>query len=362
MNKVMEKLADRTQTVTSTVNDLLEEWGYDLGKRKPGVAYVDDNGNPITNLDLACFLNEFAKERGTVVLPEYKSRRAATKTEGEILSSKKDRHGRVIGMTSNQKVFSFSITVEDANVMTASDVGKARNFMLQDLDGTWHEGWHSIEFPPTGLREEVHQKFCGDDNIMRFEYFIHPNRWTSVYSEAFRNAKAAELRLADQVRFLKAEVKRLRETLEVPPKPWPKTAKVGQETTTKVWAFESALDGFEMYEDYEVYPTTQKGLEEAQALKKRYEGMLKVLRFNIRASEFAFWKHFQKTVPTQKVLGWLQDGNGEQPGRPVWVRDKSWQTGYKTGPRARTTFARMELEPGVWYRWRVYEKTERVAA
>lgn len=351
-------LLDRTSDVRAVCDRIAATWRYDLTTRKVGGAYEDDDGVYRTDLDLACYMAAIAEHRGTIVLPEYRTRRAATKTAGEVIISKDNRHGRVIGLTSNADVFSFNVLIEDANVMTADSVGKPRNFMLQDLDGTWHDGWKVIRVMPSTPEEK--RLFEGTNGQVSFKYFVHPNRWTSFYGRAYLLAKVAEKRLEDQDRFLKSEAKRIRDALNIVPEPWPKTTKVGDETSVKVEAFNAEVDGVVFTGDFEGYPTDQPGLSEISNLRHRVGELLRTLRFHIRATEFAFYSQSFKPSVGDSPLAWLA-GGGFELEQPSWARTR-WNCGYKESAKARNHWARRECEAGLSIRFRVWEKTEKVAA
>ncbi len=136
------KLITAEDDVRAVVGRILDTWKYNLAERKPGIAYVDEKGEPITDLDLACALSALADRRAAINLPKYERRRPRQIKEGEIVVSAANRHGRIIGLVSNKSVFSFNVLIEDANVMTKDSVGAPRNFMMQDIDGYWHDGWH----------------------------------------------------------------------------------------------------------------------------------------------------------------------------------------------------------------------------
>jgi hypothetical protein len=351
-------LLDRTSDVRAVCDRIAATWRYDLTTRKVGGAYEDDDGVYRTDLDLACYMAAIAEHRGTIVLPEYRTRRAATRTAGEVIISKDNRHGRVIGLTSNADVFSFNVLIEDANVMTADSVGKPRNFMLQDLDGTWHDGWKVIRVMPSTPEEK--KLFEGTNGQVSFKYFVHPNRWTSFYGRAYLLAKVAEKRLEDQDRFLKSEAKRIRDALGIVPEPWPKTTKVGDETSVKVEAFNAEVDGVVFTGDFEGYPTDQPGLSEISILRHRIGELLRTLRFHIRATEFAFYSQSFKPAVGCGATSYLVSG-GVNLELPSWAKG-GWTCGYKESAKARNHWAKRECESGLSIRFRVWEKTEKVAA
>jgi len=351
-------LLDRTSDVRAVCDRIAATWRYDLTTRKVGGAYEDDDGVFRTDLDLACYMAAIAEHRGTIVLPEYRTRRAATKTAGEVIISKDNRHGRVIGLTSNADVFSFNVLIEDANVMTADSVGKPRNFMLQDLDGTWHDGWKVIRVMPSTPEEK--RLFEGTNGQVSFKYFVHPNRWTSFYGRAYLLAKVAEKRLEDQDRFLKSEAARIRDSLSIAPTAWAKTTKVGDETSIKVEAFNAEVDGAEFTGNYSEYSTDTAGLAAIANLRHRVGELLRQLRFHIRATEFAFYSQSFKPAVGCGATRYLVSG-GVNLEQPSWAKG-GWTCGYKESVKARNHWARKACESGLSLRFRVWEKTEKVAA
>jgi len=355
----LRRLTDRKHDVRACTGRVLDQWRYNLTDRKFGPAYQDpETGQFTTDLDLAVFMSALAERRAVVSLPVYKGRRASTYTEGEMVVSKENRHGRIISIRSNKDVFSFSALVEDANVITTGEVGKPRNFMLQDLDGTWHDGWKKVSFMAD---TEEEKKLFANTRHVSFGYFVHPNRWASFYSRNYLLAKVAIERLTDEQRHLKAERKRLKELLDVPPKVWPKSEKTGAEKKETFWAMNAFVDGIEFTGEYQTYPDTQDGLDTVQMLLHRIDDLLAQLRFHTRATEFAFWRHgVLSSIPETDVLDYLKGNLHEQPRQPKWAKG-TWLTGYKEKPKARTFFACMEREEGLSLRWRCWKKTERVA-
>jgi hypothetical protein len=366
----LETLQDRTQDPRPVCTRLLDVWGYDLDKRKPGVAFVDAEGIPVTDLDLAAFMTPLVENRTVINVPKYKSRRAASVREGDYITSKDNRHGRLSGLTSKQGSFSFGIRIDDLNVIqvtekengeTDTEVGAFRVLLLQDVTGDWYEGWSTIDILPNGLPREIFKKLSGAAAALKFQYFIHPNRWPSFYGKYYAFAKAAIVRLEDQMRHMRSETGRLRKELDIPPKKWGKSTKVGEEESIKVWAFEAFVDGIELTKEYEAYETTREAYDTAVALQKRLNALLEQLRFLTRATEYAFWKHAVcVNVPEDDVLDWLKGKKDGAPRRPSWTvtAGKAWETGFKI---KKTYFARMPLKNGLMLRWRVWKKSERVA-
>ncbi|KKN24312.1 hypothetical protein LCGC14_0896200 [marine sediment metagenome] len=357
----LNRLTDRTSDVRACAGRVLDQWRYNLEDRSFGPAYQDpETGEFTTELDLAVFIAALVERRAVVTLPDrYKGRRAATRTEGEMVVSKEGRHGQLIGLRSNKDVWSMNMLFNDANVITTADVGKPRNFMMQDLDGSWHEGLSTVSFMAA---TDYEKKLFANTHKVQFKHFVSPNRWASFYSRAYMLAKIAIERLSDEERHLKTERKRLRDLLNIEPTPWPKSEKVGAEKKEMFWAFNSFIDGIEFRGEYCTFADTHEGLEEATLLLKRVGDLLAKLRFHCRCTDYAFWRYgVQKSIPEPDLLGYLKGDAQHQLKQPAWAKG-DWQTGYKTSPRARTFFATMERDLGLSLRWRCWQKTERVAA
>jgi len=385
----LTKLLHFDSDVRAVCGRILETWRYNLAERKPGIAYVDENGQPITDLDLACAISALAERRAAINLPTYERRRPKQVREGEIVVSDKNRHGRIIGLSSNQDVFSFSVLVEDANVMTKDTVGLPRNFMLQDIDGYWHEGWHEIQFLPDELENEKLGPLAGTDGKVRFDNFIHPMRWTSFYGRPYLLAKIAITRLEFEIRVASAVVKALKQRMGIADEgDRTKSAQVvGESKEVIVPAFQAVVDGVDLLSTQSADDRTEGTLKEIDDVVSlliiketgyrdhltehsdylaRCRQLIRDLRFQTRATEFAFWHN--AVMPRLETPGqaaeWLASlGNGipaVEPRKPSWVADKRWE-GYRP-PKARTDWARMEIVPGLHLRWRVRPKTEHIAA
>jgi hypothetical protein len=366
--KELTRLTDRSSDVRAAVGRILDAWGYDLEKRSFGAAMVnDETGKATTDLDLVVFLTALAKRRAVINLAgRYTNVRAATVREGEMLTSRENRHGRIKGVVSNQHVWSQNILVDDMNVMSADEIGKDRNFQIQGLDGSWYPGWHEVEFWPEG---DYEKKLFEASQHVTFKHCISPSRWPSIYGRWYLLAKVAEERLKDQERFLKAERKRLQEALSIPPKEWPHSKKVGAEAKEKFWAFNAEVVGFKLTGDYDEYPTTKDGLTEVQDLLHRIKAFLRELRVSIRASEYAFWQECVRKgldLPErpdagslERLLGWLADASSVPLRKPAWVSNDwvSWRKSTRSKWQAS-----LDRDCGLTLRWRAREKTESISA
>ncbi len=368
-------LADRSTDIRALCGRLMRVWGYNLEKRRPGIAHVDADGHPVTDMDLAVFLSGLVENRIVCSFPEFKSMRVAQKRESEWITSKENRHGRLTGLFSNAAVASMGVRMDDLNVMQVESngettVGAARNFTMQSIDGTWHEGWgKGMKILATGIPKEVFEELTEASRTLKFKYFVHPSRWPSLYGKYYVIAKAAIMRLQDEIRDTKKYIKELRDHLEIPPKVWAKSAKVGKGEKTKVWAYEVKLEGFELEGEYiflELEKATEAHYKAMVAYQKRLSEFLDQLRFLTRATEYAFRMHaVQTNIPDKDALAWLKGDLGAdvQPRRPVWIRneEKLWSLGH-VEPGKRNNWARMEMKEGISLLFRMWQKSEWVAA
>ena len=153
-NPIIPKIINKSSSVEPVIDEVLSYWNYDLFTRKPGLVYSEDGVYDGTDLDLVVFLFALSDRGAVINLPEYKSIRQGTVTEGVSVVSNLNRHGKLLNVQANQETFVFSIKVFDANVTTTDTVGDYRTFALTDFDGTWHKGWKSLSFLPNAKENE----------------------------------------------------------------------------------------------------------------------------------------------------------------------------------------------------------------
>lgn len=361
-NPMMRVAINRSEAVQSVIEKLIQHWSYDLFSRKPGAAYTDDGVFVGTDLDLACFMFALA-ERGAVInIPEYESRRVKTVTEGERIVSKDNRHGKILGVLSNKECFSFSIRINDANIITTDAVGNFRNFMLVDIDGTWYDGWKSIEFVPSAKENDflTNNSLWSGVSVV-FKNFIHPNRWISFYGQYYYITKVLIDRLTEEAKFLKdfaADMRKNGITIGgggAEKKEWPKKTVVGDQKSIKVPAFECIVEYPEFFNDWpkevkEMIPN-YKGTSDSELLKAIEDRsreltytIIPKLRFASRATEYAFNFHGE-------------DGNK----LPAWIENAVWDRNYVLAGK-RIVWNRLVLTRGIALRYRKYERSEIVSA
>ncbi len=247
-NPVVKSIQDRSVDIDPIIEKVKGFWSFDLFSRKPGAAYDEDGTFKGTDLDLAVVLYTLAARKAVVHIPEYKSTRQTKVKEGQMLSSKKDRHGNLTQVIANKDSFAFSIRIKDMNVMSTDEVGDFRSFSITKFDGGWNPNWSSIRFMPSG--EE--KKFIVDSGILsenkiEFKNFVHPNRWTSMYGQYYFMTKLLIKRVEEESKHYFSEIKRMKaEGIEYPeteaPKVWPKTEAKSDKKSIKITAFQAEID------------------------------------------------------------------------------------------------------------------------
>jgi hypothetical protein len=244
--------------------------------------------------------------------------------------------------------------------------------MLVDLDGTWYDGWNKIEFMPSCKENDfLDDKSLWTGNTVFFKNFVHPNRWVSFYGQHYLLTKVLVMRLRAEAAFRRVEVKaKLASGLTFPtegegaPKEHGAVEVVGESKAEKVAAFEAEVD-VDVPEFYDSYPDTQEGLVAAQkrATLLTYTEV-PALNFAVRATELAF---AQRARSFDVVSNGAEKPTGSPPSEPfpAWISGAKWDHEHKI---KRTVWNRLVLDQkipfakGLALRYRVYKKTERVAA
>jgi hypothetical protein len=359
------QLQDRTSDIRSIGQSLVDAWGFDLDSRKPGLAYVDEDGSHVTNLDMACALAKLVEWEPIIVVPWYKAEGPATVTEGQALVSKENRHGKLIGLVSNQHRLKFSMRFIDYNVMTSKEVGMPRTFSLFD-DGEWYEGFESFTFKPTEEESQVLAKFAGGSNTVAFDTFIHTSRWPSFYGRPYRLAMYTIQRIADQIKWLKGQLKIMEAKLNIEPEPFPKSERVGEQVSKKVWKFNVETAPLSFEGDYPDLPVTEDSYVSASRLKKRLNKIIEILRFQTRATDYAIWHYIKDRVGEDKLLDWIKTEEREDDGViPVagWIKDSAWKVGYQEPPRKKNKkyWCRLDLPHGEFLQFHINQMTVQVS-
>lgn len=329
-NPLVLDTLNRNSNIDPVIESVKNFWGYDLFNRKPSPAYNDYGLFQGTDLDLACFLYSMADRGAVINIPRYKSMCQSKVRADQKLTSKSNRHGKIIGVQANKDYWTFSINVIDENVIGEDKVGDFRTFSLTDMDGTWYPGWDRIEFVPT-LRENkfITENRLWSGNQIVFRNMIHPNRWTSFFGHHYIITKMLINRLEEESKFLNAEIKRLKaEGIEFPKGDGPKSYEYesyrdAKSVKVEVFHADIFMPKTKYVGEYPKIKSTQKDLVEAYNTRKSYQAALKRLRFMTRATEYAHSK-----APANL---------------PSWIKGVTWEPGFKLTPRARNTWERLKL-------------------
>jgi hypothetical protein len=344
ISDLLATIGDRRKNPVPLVEQLVEHWSFDLYSRNPAPALAEAGVLKPTDLDLSTFLIALAARKAVINLPVYKARRGGSKREGEHIISKTNRHGNLLGLRSNQDVFSFGVLVKDMNVMTTDEndnqeVGAFRNFMILDVDGTWHAGWRQIDFVPTAKENNwLHDKDLWTGNQIVFSNFVHPNRWTSFFGKYYLASKAMIDRLSEETSALRRWIKDNRDPKDA--KVWPKAASTGETKTITVQAFQTEVDMPALHGKFRL-PTSVSGAEEKL---QSFTKLMTDLRFATRATELAFYQNGRDRLPS-------------------WMGGAEWEEGVRT-KGGRKLWSRIEIPntKDVALRYRVWDKSETVAA
>ena len=357
-NPLMKTIMDRQQKIGPVIDTVLSHWDYDLFSRKPGIAQqVTEDGTTIieTDLDMVSFISALGERNAVINLPDYNARRPETVKENQVSISKDNRHGKLLGTTSNQNTFSFGVRFKDAqvaNLLEDEEIGAYRTFLLTDLNGELYEGYDGIEFFPTYEENKwFYEKGIWTDdpnvdgNIIHFKHFVAPQKWLSFYGQHYFIAKALENRLVEQIQYMKEHMAQIQEYgVKFPLKTgrgqyWKDTSHpYGHFDYKKVWEFEAEVD----YPDNDsVYPTvafTQGNLVGINIRVKQLSKSLSKIRYHVRCVELAFAnKHNDLDIPSGTPKSFLMPG---------WI-DADWEVNYKQKGK-RKMWQRMKLmQPGV---------------
>lgn len=355
-NPIVLTILDRSADITPIIEEVKSWWGYDLMNRKPSPAYNDYGIFTGTDLDLACFLYALAGRGAVINLPEYKAHTKSKIREDQVRTSTENRHGKLVGVGGNKHFFSFNINIIDENIIGTDKVGYLRRFSLTDKTGGWYDGWKKVEFVPT-INEN---KFLTENELwsghtVAFKNFIHPNRWTSVFGQHYIITRLLMDRLEEEGAFLFKETKRLQDDgIKFPkgdgPSP-PVSTTYGNSKQEKFTAFEMKVFMPETQFTGAFSPLDDKQISLVEGYKKRGKFIysdIPQLRFMTRASEYAHYK--------------------AQDRMPAWIKNTSWEAGFKIPPRGRTNYDRLKLfqdkvgEHSISLLRRTYSKSATVAA
>jgi len=321
-HEIMMGIMDRQFHPEVLVEDAQKWWGFDMYSRKPGPALVDQ-----------------------------------TIKEGQRVVSKDNRHGPIVGLTSNKDLFSFGVKIMDANVIETDSVGDYRTFSITDPSGEMYDGWQTIQFDPSAKENKfLTENDLWTGNRVYFKNFVHPNRWISFYGSHYFITKCLIERLKDQAKNFNLQIKRMLDNgIKYPTSgegaqpSWPKQTKA-EGKSVKFRALEVEIDIPDYVNEYPVFEDSQKNLVELTKTRRYWTyKVVPALSFAARCTELAHLKY-----------GF--NGSGKEK-MPAWLTNVKWESGYKLKGK-RIEWNRLVLfQPGVGeqavaIRKRIKEKSE----
>jgi len=330
-NPMVINILDQNSNITPAAMIAESWWDYDLQSRKPNPAYDEDGVFKGTDLDLACFLYALAGRKAVINLPVYKAFTKSKVRTDQVLTSKENRHGELIGVGANKNFWSFNIKIIDQNVIGQDKVGDPRTYMITNYKGEWYEGWQELQFVPT-LKENsfiTENKLWSGERIY-FKNFIHPNRWTSFFGQYYIISKLMIGRLEQEAAHLNQEMKRMKEAgIKFPPGDGPASYDYhypdkGKQETFDAFEVEVYIPTSQFKNNFKVLENSQENLISAYRKRRQLNKSLERLRFMTRATEYA---HFQAP---NNLPGWMKNVKWEPDfkipgGRIKWDRMKLFQ-------------------------------------
>lgn len=353
-----QRINDRSNPIDDEfVAAILRQSVMCYDNRRPSPA-LDADGNFVgTNFDLCSFLVPVAQRGAVIEIPDYEIRRPSVSRANERRISGGPRFGKVTGLISNQKVFSFSVRIFDQSVIItdpvtdAENTGAHRNFMLVDLDGYWHEGWRKIVWHPTAKENDFlrhHRLWVG--NHVTFSNWLHPNRWSSVFSAHHLLKKWLLARLDDEIAFCKVEISRLQNAkyqLPVSESAYIAPSETGSAENIAVKTLEFQLEVPSFAGRYLAYYRGQSGIQAAYQRKKHLTYTIKPqVQFPVRANECAYFIYGGPKNGFERIA--------------YWMGSCSWQDWKK--PRGKIVWRRMALSKDFALLYRVKTCAQQVAA
>lgn len=312
----MRNTIDRSKDINQTINDVCPLWKADLLNRRPAPALTENGTYQGSDLDLSTFLLSLSYRNAIINIPCYRHMRESCIKQGQRLVSKENRHGKIIGLTSNANVFSFGVRIIDANIINDNKIGDFRVFNITDMNGTWYPGWNSLEFTPDKDEDEFMKKFrIMYGNKLNFSYFVHPARSMSIFSADYFITKALIQRIDEEAKYLYYLIKDMLDSGVRYPSGgtkefnYPPSTPLGDKKSIKVNAFEVKVE-IPFINEYPMYPYNSESLK--SITKKRRDLIHKYkpkLSFAVRCCELAYKLYNKERFP-------------------FWIKGIDWQSDY----------------------------------
>lgn len=353
-NEYAAEIADRNKPVSDElVGAILAQSVMSWEGRNPSPALDPDGNFQATDLDLFSFLVPLAMRGAVIEIPRYHNRRKIVVRQGERKIGA-NQFGKVTGLISNKDVLSFSVRLFDMTIAKTDqatgqeNLGAHRNYMIVDCDGFWYDGWDKIVFNPTAPENAfLREKDLWTGNTIYFKYYVHPNRWQSIFSAQHLLKLLLVERMDEEAKFYKSEMKRLEEKrISLPPGVKPDYQALvyeGETDEIRVNTIEFEIDRPEFFGNYKAVENSQNGLAAAYERQKYLIYSLKpAVRFAIRANEAAYFR------------------NGLERMAP-WMEGRDWVRGWRA-PRGRVDWMFLRLSPDMALRYRLKEVKQHISA
>jgi len=150
-NPIVATALDRSKDIRGLVQQVVDYWSVDLNNRHPSPAFYEtEEGieHTGTDFDLLSFLMVLSQRNAVINIPSYETLRKVYLPSNQVVIGSENRHGHLLGVRSNEKTHSFSVLINDYNVMeTKRDketIGVPRLFSIVDDFGQLYKGWNSI--------------------------------------------------------------------------------------------------------------------------------------------------------------------------------------------------------------------------
>ncbi len=329
INPIVLDVLDRSKDCENVANIAKGWWDYDLFGRKPSPAYDDYGVFKGTDLDLACFMYALSGRGAVINIPRYKAATKATIREDQKLASTANRNGEIVGVIGNQSFFKFSVKIIDQNVIGEDKVGDYRSFSMTDYNGSWYPGWDTIQFVPT-IKENrfITENELWSGNRIVFKNFVHPNRWTSFFGYHYVVSKLVIDRLAEEVTYLNAQVKKmLVNGLRFPESEGPQAGgsrTYGKTKSMRFDAFESKIfiPEMDLKGEFLKIKSSVQNMIDTYDKSKRLRRIKEALTFMTRATEYAHYINPDRM--------------------PAWIKNTQWEGDFVI-PGGRTKWDRLKL-------------------
>lgn len=330
-SETLQRIMDRGQCIDDLASDLTGHWAADIYSRRPRKALLENGVLRPTDLDLASFLSGLVRRKAVINFPTYKSITPTTLNENQRVISKNNRHGQCDELVSNQEMLSFNVRILDQNVVNTDMVtgrewtGAYRTFNIVGYDGELSDAWTSIEFQPSAKENAfLTESEVWTDNSIAFKYFVHPNRWISIYGKYYFLSKA----IIDR---LKWERVYLRDALKAYPLPvggadpdfWSppfltgKSKVVGEKVSKK---FETLVAEVDIPFHGSAKLFCDKNRQSVRTRLKKVNRIINQLQFACRATELAFYKAGCKDKGFPSWIGGGTQWEHHKIKKTVWNR------------------------------------------